>query len=231
MTNLLDDAALKESGVVANCRMNRDRGCAGKNSYQQELLVNPITFLLSLLREKEHVAWLDLCCGSGRAIVEGSRHFLSEGLADRVSVVGVDLVPTATGVDGDPPVCFVACSALEWQAIGPYDLITCVHGLHYIGDKLTLIRRSFSWLTEDGVFMANLDLANLRFHDGRPAGRSIVKDLRRIGAEYNSGKRLLVKRGRAAFELNFTYAGCDDKAGPNYTGQPAVDSYYLNRAY
>jgi hypothetical protein len=26
--------------------------------------------------------------------------------------------------------------------------------------------------------------------------------------------------------LNFEYLGADDQAGPNYTGQPVVNSYY-----
>ena len=27
-------------------------------------------------------------------------------------------------------------------------------------------------------------------------------------------------------DLPYRYLGADDRAGPNYTGQPAVDSYY-----
>jgi hypothetical protein len=47
-----------------------------------------------------------------------------------------------------------------------FDLITCVHGLHYVCDKLGLIARAASWLVEDGRFVANLALDNLRFSGG-----------------------------------------------------------------
>ena len=108
----------------------------------------------------------------------------------------------------------------------PFDLITCVHGLHYVGDKLGLIARAASWLAEDGLFVASLDLHNLKFADGKPAGRRMAADLRRAGLEYDRRRRLVVCRGRKVVELPYRYLGADDRAGPNYTGQPAVDSYY-----
>ena len=108
----------------------------------------------------------------------------------------------------------------------PFDLITCVHGLHYVGDKLGLIARAASWLAEDGLFVASLDLLNLKFADGRPSGRRMVADLRRAGLEYDRRGRLVTCRGRRIIDLHYRYLGADDRAGPNYTGQPAVDSYY-----
>ena len=74
--------------------------------------------------------------------------------------------------------------------------------------------------------MANLDLANLKLADGRAAGRTVSPDLRRAGLEYDRRRRLVVCRGRKAVVLPYRYLGADDRAGPNYTGQPAVDSYY-----
>ena len=74
--------------------------------------------------------------------------------------------------------------------------------------------------------MANLDLANLRLPDGRAAGRNVSSDLRRAGLEYDRRRRLIVCRGRRTVVLPYRYLGADDRAGPNYTGQPAVDSYY-----
>jgi hypothetical protein len=35
-----------------------------------------------------------------------------------------------------------------------YDLITCVHGLHYAGDKLAALARAASWLTPGGLISA-----------------------------------------------------------------------------
>jgi hypothetical protein len=113
-----------------------------------------------------------------------------------------------------------------WRPDRPFDLITCVHGLHYLGDKLGLIARAASWLVEDGLFVANLDLHNLKFDDGELAGRRVAIDLRRSGLAYDRRRRLIVCRGRKIMGLPYRYVGADDRPGPNYTGQPAVDSYY-----
>ena len=43
--NLIDDNALQRSSVVANARMNRERGITGRNSYRQDLACNPLQFL------------------------------------------------------------------------------------------------------------------------------------------------------------------------------------------
>jgi hypothetical protein len=104
--------------------------------------------------------------------------------------------------------------------------ITGFHGLHYIGDKLGLIARAASWLADEGRFVATLDLANLKLADGRAAGRKISSDLRRAGLGYDRRKRLVSFRGRDRIVLPYHFLGADDQAGPNYTGQPAVDSYY-----
>ena len=70
---LLDDAALEASAVVANCAMNRERQLAGVNSYARELGFNPFDLLTSVIAggsggETRTAAWLDLCCGTGRAL-------------------------------------------------------------------------------------------------------------------------------------------------------------------
>lgn len=103
---------------------------------------------------------------------------------------------------------------------------TCVHGLHYVGDKLGLIARAASWLTEDGQFVANLDFNNLRLADGRPAKWAVGRELRKAGLGYDTRKKLLHCAGPRQLKLPFRYLGADDQAGPNYTKQAAVDSYY-----
>jgi hypothetical protein len=50
--------------------------------------------------------------------------------------------------------------------------------------------------------------------------------LRKIGVEYHAEKHLIVCKGRKDFTLNYRYLGADDAAGPNYTGQAAVNSHY-----
>lgn len=120
----------------------------------------------------------------------------------------------------------VEASLTTWQPDRSFDLINCVHGLHYVGDKLGLLARTARWLTEDGVLVASLDLANLKLADGRGATGRVSSDLRRAGLEYDRRKRLVVCHGQRVVNLPYRYLGADDRAGPNYTGQPAVDSYY-----
>ncbi|MFJ6674158.1 hypothetical protein ACIQMJ_23870 [Actinosynnema sp. NPDC091369] len=104
--------------------------------------------------------------------------------------------------------------------------MTCVHGLHYIGDKLDVLTRAASWLTEDGLLVANLDLAAVVTEQGRPWGRRLAGALRSAGFDHDSRRRRISRVGRGDVRLPFRYLGADDQAGPNYTGQPAVNSHY-----
>ncbi|CAN5872878.1 hypothetical protein BH23PLA1_BH23PLA1_29980 [soil metagenome] len=119
----------------------------------------------------------------------------------------------------------IEASLSIWTPDHLFDLITCVHGLHYVGDKLGLISRAVSWLVEDGLFVAILDLANLKLGGESLSGRAIVAEMRRAGLEYDRRHRRVVCRGRMSLALPLRYLGADDMAGPNHTGQPAVDSY------
>jgi hypothetical protein len=120
----------------------------------------------------------------------------------------------------------IEASLSNWSPQGPCDLITCVHGLHYVGDKLGMIAHAVAWLAADGLFMANLDPANIKLPDGTAAGRRLLSALRRNGLSYDGRRRRLACRGRRPIDLPYRYLGADDRAGPNVTGQPAVDSYY-----
>ncbi|WP_435021498.1 class I SAM-dependent methyltransferase [Tundrisphaera sp. TA3] len=224
--NLLDDATLERSAVVANCRMNRERALVGPNGYGRELGFNP----LDVLRERAgsgHASWLDLCCGSGRALIEAARVLHAEGLDPRVEIVGIDLVGMFFPADPAPTwLRLVEASLSNWRPDRPFDLITCVHGLHYVGDKLGLIARATSWLADGSRFAASLDPVNLKFADDPNAGPKIVAGLRSAGLEFDRRRRLIARRGRMDCELPYRYLGADDQAGPNSTGQPAVDSYY-----
>jgi SAM-dependent methyltransferase len=225
MKKLLDCDALELSGVVANSAMNRERVCVGKNSYARELSFDPLDFLKSRIETQRQVAWLDLCCGRGRALIEAAERLVR--YLSNLKLLGVDLV--AMFEPYSPTLSFVRLqesSVSSWRPDCSFDLITCVHGLHYIGDKLGLIQNAVSWLKEDGIFLANLDPDNLKFPNGANARNNIIRDLRRIGVEYQARKHLLVCEGRKDFTLNYRYLGADDVAGPNYTGQAAVNSHY-----
>jgi SAM-dependent methyltransferase len=226
LTHLLNDSRLECSPTVANSCMNRERRASGGNSYEKELSFNPIEFLEQRLRSRETIAWLDLCCGSGGALIDAATHFGSLGLGSRVSLVGIDLVRMFAGHDGLAGLRLVECPALDWTPVHVYDLITCVHGMHYIGDKLRLLQLASSWLAGDGLFLANLDPCNLRFEDGRSAARTIIRGLRKRGFLFNPRRHLIRLTGKKQIDLPYSYRGADDKAGPNYTGQTAVTSYY-----
>jgi SAM-dependent methyltransferase len=205
--------------------MNRERNLAGSNGYDRELGFNPLEFLRGRAADSRATAWLDLCCGTGKALIQAAGLVHAEGLD--MEMVGVDLV--GTFVRPDPSLTclrLVEASLATWRPARSFELITCVHGLHYIGDKLGLVARAAAWLVEDGLFVANLDLDNLKLADGKPAGRRVAADLRRSALEYNRRRRLIVCRGRKIVDLPYRYLGADDRAGPNDTGQPAVDAYY-----
>lgn len=221
---LIDDAALEACAVVANCDMNRGRQLAGVNSYTRELGFNPVEYLLGLPAADE-VSWLDLCCGQGRALIQSAGPLRDAGRP--AVLVGVDLagmfdpVPApAGGID------LVEASVVSWRPGRAFDLITCVHGLHYVGDKLSVLARAASWLGKDGVLVADLDLDSIRLAGGEPAGRRLAASLRAAGFSYESRRHRIRCSGRREVRLPYAYLGADDRAGPNYTGQPAVHSYY-----
>lgn len=214
--------------MVANASMNRGRGLEGTNSYSKDLGLNPVEWLVARLDAKRTAAWLDLCCGAGRALVEAGRRLDALGLRDRVTVMGVDLVPMFVEVPGE--LDFVRLeegSLLRLRLRRRFDLITCVHGLHYVGDKLGAIERAASWLAPGGLFRANFDVASTKVA-GLQTSR-VAAELRRAGFSYGARTRILACRGPKRVSLPFDYEGADDAAGPNYTGQPAVDSYYVRR--
>jgi SAM-dependent methyltransferase len=222
---LVSDDELERSAVVANCRMNRERVLTGSNGYSRELGFNPLDYLRARIIPGRPVAWLDVCCGTGKALIEAARISHAEGM--NIEITGVDLVGMFDRPDHNlTHLRLVEASLSTWRPDRHFDLITCVHGVHYVGDKLGLVARAASWLVDDGVFVANLDLKNLKLGDGRPAGRKVVSDLRRARIDYNRRRRLIVCRGRKNVRLPYRYLGADDRAGPNYTRQPAVDSYY-----
>ncbi|MFD0691302.1 class I SAM-dependent methyltransferase [Actinomadura fibrosa] len=210
----LDDTALERSSVVANCAMNRERPLTG---YNRELGID----VLAELRRPGPVRWLDLCCGSGRALVEAAAL-----LPPDAEIVGVDLVDHFVPAPPPPRLRLVTASVTAWEPDGPSDLVTCVHGLHYVGDKLGVLARAASWLTEDGLLVASFDARSVRLDDGSPAGRRLTAALRHEGFTYDPRQRRITLRGRRNVRLPYRYIGADDQAGPNYTGQPAVNSFY-----
>ncbi len=231
MTNLLSNDPLEQSCIVANNRMNRERLALGSNGYESEIGFDPIEFLADVHERNGVVAWLDLCCGRGKALIETGEDFLNSCRTNNLFFQGVDPVGMFDPVPDELDFVELEEASLHtWQSSLKFDLITCVHGLHYTGDKLGLISRASGWLraVDESVFVASLDLANL-CTDKEAAQSDFSTLFAQHGYHYEKDSNLLTCRGQAheiPVLFGMSYIGADEKAGPNYSGQDAVDSYY-----
>ncbi|HEV2637624.1 MAG TPA: methyltransferase domain-containing protein [Actinocrinis sp.] len=209
--------------------MNRVRGLSGVNSYARELGFEPFEWLVGRgrgLGVDGGVGWLDVCCGAGLALLEAERRFVEEAPEVDVALVGVDLVDYFGASARSGRLSLVAQSAGEFRAERDFDLVTCVHGLHYVGDKLGLIGRLVALLGVDGLFVADFDVELVWEVGGRSAARRVLGALRRAGVEYDRRRHRISCTGARVLEFGGRYLGADDAVGAGYTGQAAVRSYY-----
>jgi SAM-dependent methyltransferase len=224
---LIDDTTLERSEIVANNAMNRERGIAGPNSYARDLGFDPVAYLLDRLAHQERVAWLDICCGTGRALIQAAHAFNQPATEGRIEIIGIDLVtmfdPITGGLSG---LQLLEASVSHWKPTGSFDLITCVHGLHYVGDKLGVLCRAAGWLKSDGRLLAHLDLQNLRLRGDESRRHPWRAALKHAGFPYLPHRHLIDLKRQLETDIPYRYLGADDQAGPNYSGQPAVDSWY-----
>ncbi|GAB1689959.1 class I SAM-dependent methyltransferase [Krasilnikovia sp. M28-CT-15] len=165
-------------------------------------------------------------CGSGRALIQAAKQLRQGAHGGQAALVGIDLVDAFMPVPAVPGLALIAAPIETWTPPRAFDLITCVHGLHYVGDKLAVLTRIVQWLTPTGRFVADLDLSSVRLADGRRAGRRLASQLRAAGVVYDARRRRISCTGPRDLSLPYAYLGADDRAGANYTGQPAVHSYY-----
>ena len=210
--------------MVANCAMNRERELSGSNGYGRELGLDPVGLLTERAATGTEIAWLDLCCGSGRALRQAAEVFATDEVP--VRIVGVDLVGYFAPGPGQENLTLVEASITSWEPDRRFDLITCVHGLHYIGDKLGALARAVSWLADDGLLVANFDREGIRLLDADAGQHRLAKVLHANGLVYDARHHRITRRGRRDVAFPLDYIGADDQAGPNYTGQPAVESHY-----
>ena len=101
-----------------------------------------------------------------------------------------------------------------------------MHGLHYIGDKLAVIQKCMGVLKKDGLFIANIDLDNIKNTNGDSLKKDLLKLFKTTRVDYNSKTKILSGRGNTTIDFKFKYLGANDKIGKNYTGQEVVDSHY-----
>ena len=223
---LLPENKLVWSPIVVNSRMNRERNSSGVNSYEQEFKFKPEDYLASKIKDFGYASWLDLCCGRGNALIQTAKYFEKLGQQNLIKLKGIDLVDTFQIINAHIKcVEFVSESLIHWKPDQTYDLITCVHGLHYLGDKLKVIETAIGALNPNGLFIANIDLNNIVIQ-GKDS-KSYLKDLfKHYGVTYNSRRKVFERIGTAVVKFDVKYLGADDDYGPNYTGQDSVTSYY-----
>jgi ubiquinone/menaquinone biosynthesis C-methylase UbiE len=223
---LLSEQELVWSPIVANSRMNRGRNASGVNSYEKEFKFRPEAFLESKIKEYGKASWLDLCCGEGIALLQTAAYLSENGLQDKIRLKGIDLLDLFKPGDSRYKFMdFEVMSVVDWVPDQQYDLITCSHGLHYLGDKLKAIQTALRALNAQGLFIANLDLTNISIA-GVSSDRFLKDIFKKSKIEYNSRTRIIKRVGAVDIDFNLEYKGADDKVGPNYTGQDAVTSYY-----
>ncbi|WP_315815328.1 class I SAM-dependent methyltransferase [Paraflavitalea speifideaquila] len=223
---LLKEHELIWSDIVANNNMNRKRKASGVNSYEKNLKFKPEVYLNGCLEQQEQIKWLDLCCGEGNALLQYAHELAGRGMQDRARLRGIDLVNQF-----QPVPAWISClqwetgSLVDWTADDQYDLITCVHGLHYIGDKLKVITEALKAISPKGMLIANLDLKSIKV-EGDADNNMLKRLFGEYQVEYNVRRKIISCNGPRDLVINLTYKGADDQAGPNYTGQNAVDAYY-----
>lgn len=222
---LLDESQLEWSTVVANNTMNRERIATGVNSYEKEIGCNPIRFLLER-KNQETVRWLDLCCGQGKALIQAHQILESRQEKRNVLLTGIDLVDYFAEQPKTENLQLHKQNLSSWVPEHIYDLITVVHGLHYIGDKIGLIIKIGAALKEDGLFVGNLSIDNIIVQDASNSTNVVKHFFKEAGIDYNARTKRLQIIGKKNIKSPFRYLGADDKAGPNYTGQPVVNSVY-----
>lgn len=229
---LKNEEELQWSPIVANNSMNRKRKAIGVNSYEQDIKFNPIKYLSDKIDNPSqgNYSWLDLCCGEGNALIQTAKHFYHLNQTDKLNLTGIDLVNYFNPIDPflNNILTFKEQNLSEWITTSKYDLITIVHGLHYIGDKIGLIRKIGGALKPDGLMIGNLDLNNIKITGAKKGNKLLKEYFDDNGISYNSKTKIITIRGNQSIAPKFKYLGADDTAGPNYTGQDVVDSFYLD---
>jgi len=225
MTLLCADELLS-SAVVANSTMNRGRGLGGVNSYERDLRFAILPFLAARVQEQGNALWYDACCGQGRALGEASRQLAATDWGGGVQIVGADLVEMFTS-EPTPGVLLIAANVASFRPDRPADLVTCVHGLHYLGDKLGFLETVSEMLAPAGLFLGHLVPQNVRLADSGPSvWRQAVRQAGKNGVVDLKSHVLRFERADVPLRFGMSYQGASVSAAPNYTGITVIDSWY-----
>ena len=247
MTRILTRDEILRSDIVANSTMNRERGLHGVNSYTRELGFDALAWLMSCAEAHGHAAWLDVCCGEGKALAAAAQELGESHRPLNIHLAGVDLVAPGShgsrfpGSSRMPPIGdvgpvkpaavqleFIEADIDSYMPTGAFDLITCVHGLHYLADKLGFLERAYGWLTSGGILVGHLDPANVR-SDTMPRSfwPTAFRHARHEGAEVGlKSHRLRIERNASVLDFGAEYVGAGPSETVNYTGITVIDSWY-----
>ena len=116
---------------------------------------------------------------------------------------------------------FIRASVHVWEPnerVDRFDLITCVHGLHYIGVRLGLIERIATWLRPGGLFLANFDTTDIRDPQGAPLTHRLGTLFRRNGLVYNRRQHLIRLDGPRGIDFGLQFLGAKDDVGARLHG-------------
>ena len=142
------------------------------------------------IKEFGSASWLDICCGKGNALIQTAEYLSQKGLLIKTKLQGIDLLDFfAPKHSYTNNIEFFIGSMVDWKPDSTYDLITCSHGLHYIGDKLHVIEAAIGALNTHGLFIANMDLNNINITEHN-AGLYIKKLLKLYKIDYNSRTKI-----------------------------------------
>jgi SAM-dependent methyltransferase len=221
---MLTNAELLTSDIVANSVMNRQRGLAGVNSYERELSFDLLAFLENLSKERGRALWYDACCGEGKALIEAANALPRMSGRGAIRLLGVDLVDMFAPAQ-PPNLSLVTGDVNTFAPERPADLITCVHGIHYLGDKLGFLEHAYRHLAPGGILLAHIDISQLRFQRGKWG--DCLRPARSGGAAIRIVSHLLkLEKNEAPLQFGACYLGATVSEKPNYTGITGIDSWY-----
>jgi SAM-dependent methyltransferase len=227
------------SDIVVNAAMNRGRGFSGVNSYTKDLRQFDIAAFLQERTQQfptSKVRWLDVCCGEGRALTEATQFWSGLPWAKQVEIIGLDLwddLPTVQKYPEGPTLRFIAADAETWTPDAPLDLITCVHGLHYLPDKLGFLQRAYTWLSPSGgLLLAHLDTDNIRLQGNETANlwATVSRRVRKQGISLQFSNHLLrlerTAQSPESLTFDVSFVGRTVSPRPNFSGMTVIDSWY-----
>ena len=215
---MLDHRQVVESEIVANSVMNRERCLAGVNSYARELRFDPLDWLAHRVKARGRAVWYDACCGEGRALREASATVAETVCGDAYRFIGVDLV-TAFSTPKSGPSLFAA-DVMTFAPEEPVDLITFVHGLHYLSNKLAFLEHAYRLLAPGGLLIGHLDLNNVRLASGEPLSKRIFEgNSHRDGTPLSLSRHLLkIEKTAPTLSFGLRWIGASISEKTNYTG-------------